>query len=132
MLRMHSPSQRYTIPFLLVLWFFIWGICPWSGSPSLAQTDGAAHPEHGHHEMDDTHHASKGTEHSCSGAISYSSKLQKDRPYEQVVSIQQTFFSTYPAICLGETYRYQKPLFERSTLPKLLTEYYQLYSIYRI
>ncbi|TAK07622.1 MAG: hypothetical protein EPO39_06195 [Candidatus Manganitrophaceae bacterium] len=123
--------RKYSIPLFLFLWFWVWGICPWSGSPTGAQAAESTHAAHGHHGMDDTHHASKGTEHSCSGSISYSSKLQNDRPHEQV-SLQLLFLSTDPAICLSQAHGYRKPLFERSTLPKLLTEYYQLYAVYRI
>ncbi len=126
--------NRMTTCFLLLVWFFVWGVCPWSDSSSVAHAGEATHADHGHHgDMDDTHHASKGAEHSCSGSISYSSKLQKERPREQAASVYQYFFSpTDPPIHLNQAHGYQKPLLERSILPKLLTEYYQLYSIYRI
>ncbi|MCG3113299.1 MAG: hypothetical protein MCM46_15900 [Candidatus Manganitrophus sp. SB1] len=124
--------RKYSTPVFLLLWFWIWGICPWDSSSAVAQPLEAAHAQHGHRSADDTHHASKGTEHSCSGSISYSSKLQKDRPYEQVVLIQHIFPSTDPADWQRRSNGYQQPLFERSTLPKLLTEYYQLYAVYRI
>ena len=52
---------------------------------------------------------------------------------EQAGSIpQQIFFSADISGDLNQSHGCQKPLFERSVLPKLLTEYYQLYSIYRI
>lgn len=126
--------RKYSTPVFLLLWFWVWGICPWSSSSSAAQAGEATHADHGHHgAMDDTHHASKGTEHSCSGSISYSSKLQKERPYEQAGSLhQQIFFFADTSGYLNQVHGYQKLLFERSTLPKLLTEYYQLYAVYRI
>jgi hypothetical protein len=124
--------RKYSISFFLLLWFWVWGICPWDSAATAAHPLETAHTEHGHHGMDDTHHASKGTEHSCSGSISYSSKLQKDRPCEQVVWSHPIFPSTDPGVRLNQSHGYQKLLFERSTLPKLLTEYYQLYAIYRI
>lgn len=127
-----SPFRKYSIPFFLLLWFWVWGICPWNSSSAVAEPLEAAHAGHGHQGEDDTHHASKGTEHSCSGSISYSNKSQNDRPHEQVVSLQSISSSMDSAIYLSQFHRYQKPLFERSALPKLLSEYYQLYSVYRI
>lgn len=125
--------QKYSTVVFLFLWFWVWGVCPWDSSSPVAQPLESAHAQHGHQAADDTHHASKGTEHSCSGSISYSSiKLQKDRPNEQVILIQHIFPSVEPAVYLSQTHGHQKLLFERSTLPKLLTEYYQLYAIYRI
>lgn len=129
---MAPPSQKYTIPVLLVIWFLIWGICPWSSSSAIAQPAEAAHAAHGHHGMDDTHHASKGMEHSCSGSISYSSKLQKDRPYEQVVLNQRISPSAETDAYMSQTHGRRKLLLERRSLPKRLTKYYQLYSVYRI
>jgi hypothetical protein len=126
--------NRTTICLLVLVWFVIWGICPWNSSSSVAQAGEATHDAHGHHgDVDDTHHASKGTEHSCSGSISYSSKVQKERPQEQTFSVyQHPSLFTDPLIHLRQAHGYQKSLVEKSNLPKLLTEYYQLYSIYRI
>lgn len=124
--------RKYSSPVFLLLWFWIWGVCPWDSSSEIAQPLESAHAQHGHQAADDTHHASKGTEHSCSGSISYSSKSQKDRPCEQAVSIQCIAPSIDPTVCLSQSQGYQKLLFERSALPKLLTEYYQLYAVYRI
>lgn len=119
------------ILFFLVVWFFIWGICPWNNSSPVAQTAEATHADHGHHgDMDDTHHASKGTEHSCSGSISYSIKLKDVRPYEHVVPVLALLPDL--AIRLVQIHGRLRPPLERSTLPKLLTQYYQLYSVYRI
>lgn len=126
------PFRKYSAPLFLLVWFWVWGICPWNNSSAVAQVVETAHAHHGHQAGDDTHHSSKGTEHSCSGSISYSSKLQNDRPPEQVVSIQHLSSLTDPAICLSQFHGYRNPLFQRSALPKLLTEYYQLYSVYRI
>lgn len=128
MLHHSIPGNRTTTCLLVLVWFLIWGICPWNGASSVAQAGEATHAEHGHHgDVDDTHHASKGAEHSCSGSISYSGKVQKERPQEQTFSI-----CIDPLIHLRQAHGYQKPLLERGALPKLLTEYYQLYSVYRI
>ena len=60
------------MPALLLVWFFVWGVCPWDDNSAAAQTLITAHAGHGHQGMDDTHHASKGGEHSCSGSASLS------------------------------------------------------------
>ncbi|MCG3117853.1 MAG: hypothetical protein LLH30_19455 [Candidatus Manganitrophus sp. SA1] len=126
-------SRKCSIPFFLTVWFFIWGICPWSAPSFVAQAAETAHAEQGHHrEADETHHASKGTEHSCTGSISYSVKLKNDRPPDHGVALPNLTFPDDPSISLHPTRGLPKPLLERETLPKLLTEYYQLYSIYRI
>ena len=128
------PSvQKYTIPLLLIVWFWVWGICPWNSASAAAQVVEAAHADHGHHGVDDTHHASKGTEHSCSGAISFSkSNLKADQSLCHSAVTQDLSLLTDPAGPLNPIDGYLKPIFERNTLPKLLTEYYQLYSVYRI
>ena len=134
-MKRNDPSgHRLVVSLFVLLWFFVWGVCPWDRSSSAAHAGEATHANHGHHgDMDDTHHASKGTEHSCSGSISYSSNAQKERLYEQVGSVgRQTFAPAELSFRLTQSHGYQKPLFERNILPKLLTEYYQLYSIYRI
>lgn len=126
-------SQKTTIPLLLLVWFFIWGICPWSNSSAVAQQTGATHAKHGHHEVDDTHHASKGTEHSCSGSISLSkNNLKSDRPLCANVFSENISLSTDLGFRPNHNHDFLRHLFERSTLPKLLAEYYQLYSVYRI
>lgn len=120
----------------LAVWFFIWGICPWNSASSVAQAAQAAHAEHGHHgEADDTHHASKGTEHSCTGSISYSIKVKHDRPPDDSTPIQDLISPVLPAdraVSLRRGDGLPTLLLERHTLPKRLTEYYQLYSVYRI
>ncbi len=65
-------KQRFSISALLLLWFFVWGVCPWDNNSAAARTLITAHAGHGHQETDDTHHASKGGEHSCSGSASLS------------------------------------------------------------
>lgn len=122
------PAFIYFNPVLLIVWFFIWGICPWSPTASVAQAAETAHAAHGHHGMEETHHASKGTEHSCSGSISYTkSDLGSDRVLNRPGSVEAT------AITAGGPVRLNLPYFFDATfLPRLLTAYHQLYSVYRI
>lgn len=126
-----APSQKYSILLFLIVWFWVWGICPWNSSVSVAQAMEAADAQHGHQEMDNTHHASKGVEHSCSGSIFYGFKLRNDRPQDHV-SIQPVSLLADPIVPIVEIENFQTPLLQRRILPKLLTEYYQLYSVYRI
>ena len=129
----HRSARKYSMLLFLTVWFFIWGICPWSTTASVAQGAEAADVGHSHHgEADGTHHASKGTEHSCTGSISYSMKLKNDRPPDHGAPIQGLTVSADPVISLPQPHGLPRPLLERHTLPKLLTEYYQLYSVYRI
>lgn len=126
-----APSQKYSILLFLIVWFWVWGICPWNSSAPVAQAMEAAQAQHGHQEMDDTHHASKGTEHSCSGSIFYGFKSRNDRPQDHV-SIQPVFLLADPVVPIVEIEYFLTPLLQRRTLPKLLAKYYQLYSVYRI
>lgn len=126
-----APSQKYSILLFLIVWFWVWGICPWNSSASVAQAMEATHTQHGHQEVDDTHHASKGVAHSCSGSIFYGFKLRNGRPQDHV-SIQPVSLLADPIVPIVEIENFQNPLLQRRTLPKLLTEYYQLYSVYRI
>lgn len=133
MVHLSIRNRKCSVLLFLAVWFLIWGICPWNNASSVGQAAEAAHAEHGHHgEADDTHHASKGSEHSCTGSISYSMKLINDRPPDHSTPIQDPTLSADPAVSLHQTRGLPRPLLERHTLPKLLTEYYQLYSVYRI
>lgn len=126
-LKIGGATSLYLNPLLLIVWFFIWGLCPWSAPASIVQAPGPAHAEHAGRKSD-THHAAKGTEHSCSGAISYSkSDLGSDRLLNATGLIETTvLIANHP----GSN---RPPYFFESTfLPKLLTAYYQLYSVYRI
>lgn len=126
-------SRKTSILLLLTIWFAVWGICPWNNASAVAEGGKAAHAHHGHQgDIDDTHHASKGVEHSCSGSISYSTTFKGERPYEHVAAFQDPLLITEPAIPLTQNNSFQKLLIERNTLPKLLSEYFQLYSVYRI
>lgn len=128
-----APSlQKYAIPLLLIVWFWVWGICPWNNTSAAVQVAEAAHSEHGHHGIDDTHHASKGTEHSCSGSISFSKSNQKTDQMLCYSTFTRDLSLLTDSAHPNQIHRYLKPLFERNTLPKLLTEYYQLYAVYRI
>jgi hypothetical protein len=122
--------QKYMIPLLLIVWFWVWGICPWNNA--AAPTVEGPRTEQSHHGVDDTHHASKGTEHSCSGSISFTkTDLKAASSLYHTISTQEVSLIS-PAMSVDQIDRFLKPLIERSTLPKLLTEFYQLYSIYRI
>jgi hypothetical protein len=122
-------SRKCSIPFFLIVWFFIWGICPWSSSSAAAQAAEAAHAKHGHHgEAGDTHHASKGTEHSCTGSISYS---KGDDGSDRVLDF--TGPTLDPSHLSGPAALSDRPYFFGATfLPKRLTHLYHLYVVYRI
>ncbi|HEY5600374.1 MAG TPA: hypothetical protein VIK48_06750 [Candidatus Manganitrophaceae bacterium] len=121
-------SFKKEVPFVLIAWFWIWGICPWSAASPAAFASETTHERHGHHEADDAHHASKGTEHSCSGSISYS-KNDFEAGRDQSISAHDSSPSPGPAFRPDQI----RPSFhQRAFLPKLFTEYYQLYSVYRI
>lgn len=121
------------IPLFLLVWFWIWGICPWNDASLPAQVLDGSHAEQGHHGVDDTHHASKGTEHSCSGSISFTqNNLKTDQTLCLSFSKENITPSIDPAMTLSHTHGFLRPLFERNTLPKLLSEFYQLYAVYRI
>ncbi|MBI3802194.1 MAG: hypothetical protein HY282_00325 [Nitrospirae bacterium] len=124
-MKIHRTTSIYLNPLLLIVWFFIWGICPWSNATPMAQAAG----EHAHPGADRSHHSSKGAEHSCSGSISYSkSDLGSDRLLDSVEPIE-------PALILAGCPAGSNRLpyfFELTSLPRLLNAYYQLYSVYRI
>jgi hypothetical protein len=121
-----NSASAYLNPFLLIVWFFVWGICPWATPVASAAEEQPA--SHAHSEATGPHHASKGTEHSCSGAVSYTkSDLGSDRLFDPAGPIEATPIVLYR--CAGPNHPY---FFELIFLPRLLTEYYQLYSVYRI
>lgn len=124
-MKIDGVTSTYLNPLLLIVWFFIWGICPWSNA---AAHPGEA-PTQSHHQTDHTHHASKGSEHSCSGSISYSkSDLGSDRLLNPAGAIEATI-----ADDISLSGRHDPSyFFELTSLPRLLTAYYQLYSVYRI
>lgn len=130
---MVPSAQKYMIPLLLLVWFWIWGICPWNDASLATRLSESSHTEQSHHGVNDTHHASKGTEHSCSGSISLTqNNLKTDQTICLSFSNGHVPLSTDPAIILSRTHGFLRPIFERNTLPKLLTEFYQLYTVYRI
>ncbi|MFY9270609.1 MAG: hypothetical protein WAO55_12785 [Candidatus Manganitrophaceae bacterium] len=128
-MKINGATSTYLSPLLLVVWFFIWGICPWNNTSSIAQASEEHHSSHHHSETTDTHHASKGAEHSCSGSISYTkSDLGSAHFLSQSGSIEATVAIFDRPVRLN-----CPPYFFNSTfLPRLLTDYYQLYSVYRI
>lgn len=126
-MKINGATSTYLNPLLLIVWFFIWGICP-NTTPRVQAAEALpVHPNH--HEADDTHHASKGAEHSCSGSISYSkSDLGSDRLWSSAESSETAVFIVDPSSGLP----HPPYFFELTFLPRLLTAYYQLYSVYRI
>ncbi|MFY9271108.1 MAG: hypothetical protein WAO55_15300 [Candidatus Manganitrophaceae bacterium] len=129
MIRRFDVRHRVSISVFLLTWFFVWGICPWENPSATAQPLRAVHVGHGHREGDDTHHASKGSEHGCTGSISYTKKSEDSRyPLHAVAPLISLLAVASPPIGFD-----RHPYFFESTfLPKQLTEYYQLYSVYRI
>lgn len=121
---------------LLVVWFWIWGICPWDESSSMAQSLTQTRAPHGHQEADHPHHASKGGEHSCSASTLYSNlQMRADRPHspaEGPPSSDTVIGDLASSIGSESRLRPADPFMRRAVLPKLLTDYYQLYSNYRI
>jgi len=94
-----SSEKRFFTFILLLVWFFVWGICPWDNNSAAAQPIMATHAGHGHQEMDDTHHASKGVEHSCVGAILISNQQSHEgknslQPPPRNESLGSIFLST--------------------------------------
>lgn len=130
---MEMSVRRYSVLVLLTVWFFIWGICPSDNFQPVAQAMETVHTGHGHHhEMDHTHHSSKGTEHSCSGSIVYNSDNSNSGPvFSHTTSVLVPPIDTDPDN-LSQVDEFQKLLFGRDTLPKLISEYHHLYSVYRI
>lgn len=127
-MRTQRAAFVYLNPLFLIIWFFIWGICPWDTSMPVLQA--AQEPPVSHHRSGatDTHHASKGTEHSCSGSISYT---QSDPGSDRLLNSAGPAIMT--AMAADRPVRCNLPyFFEATSLPRLLTAYYQLYSVYRI
>lgn len=121
-MRTQKAAFIYLNPLFLVIWFFIWGLCPWDNTLCAAQA-GEGHPG------SQTHHASRGTEHSCAGSISYSkSDLGSERYLSQTDPIGITVVVPDRPARLNDLPYF----FELSFLPRLLTDYCQLYSVYRI
>lgn len=127
--------RKANILLVLVIWFWVWGICPWDVSSEAAHAGQAAHAAHGHHEANDTHHASKGIEHSCAGAGVYNSNqnllkigwLQFHAVFSEDLTLQAS-----PIVRSLQADGFWASLLERAVLPKLLSDYYRLYSVYRI
>lgn len=129
---MLACPRKYIVP-LLLLWFLIWGICPWDISSAAAQPLEAAHTRHGHQATEDTHHASKGSEHSCSGAVSFTKNdLQKDKHLLQTVASVDCSVLTDLTRHVPSTGPLPLSFSDTGVLPKLLSDFYQLYSNYRI
>lgn len=119
---------------LLIVWFWVWGICPWDSSSAATWMMPDGHVQHDHQEAGETHHASKGDEHSCANPTLYSSsQFQRDRlpPLVNGFSFFAAFLGS-PAFSASTSDDLPAPFRPHAFLPKLLTEYYQLYSNYRI
>lgn len=120
--------------FVLIIWFWVWGICPWDSSSAATPVMQGVHAQHGHQAAGETHHASKGGEHSCANPTLYSSsQFQKDGhlflidgPFSFTAVLWNLMLSADLSGYLPSSFQ------PRTFLPKLLTEYYQLYSIYRL
>ncbi|TAK05768.1 MAG: hypothetical protein EPO39_10595 [Candidatus Manganitrophaceae bacterium] len=127
--------RKATILLTLIVWFWVWGICPWDVSSEAAHAGQTAHMAHGHQEADDTHHASKGSEHSCAGAGVYNSSedLLKTgwHQFHALFSPDLTLEAN-PIVRPLQANGFLSSLLERAVLPKLLSDYYRLYSVYRI
>lgn len=120
---------------LLIIWIWVWGICPWDSSSAATQVMPDGHVQHGHQEAGETHHASKGGEHSCANPTLYSSyQFQRDRLPLHLVDGLSSFTALLwsPAFSVSTSDYPPAPFQPYAFLPKLLTEYYQLYSNYRI
>ncbi|MFQ5597604.1 MAG: hypothetical protein ACE5GK_06080 [Nitrospiria bacterium] len=100
----HFSKQRFSISALLLVWFFVWGVCPWDNASVAAQALGGAHARHGHREMDDTHHASKGGEHSCTMSASLSKEESTGRT-DNLKPLPQNDFPLSVAV----PYRFEPP-----------------------
>jgi hypothetical protein len=127
--------RKATILLTLIVWFWVWGICPWDVSSEAAHAGQAAHAAHGHQEADDTHHASKGSEHSCAGSGVYNSNedLLKTGWHQLQALFSQDFtLEANPIVRPLQADGFLASLLERAVLPKLLSDYYRLYSVYRI
>ncbi|MGB3941807.1 MAG: hypothetical protein WBK96_09975 [Candidatus Manganitrophaceae bacterium] len=125
--------HRLSISAFLLVWFFIWGICPWDTSSAAAQTVEAAHTQHGHQPVDDTHHTSKGIEHSCSGSISYSQ--EKLIQGKGCLKLAET--KNFPALIVLPSHFYQPhhlslPFSQTTRLPKRFSDLYQFNPTLRI
>lgn len=125
--------NRFFISVLLLFWFFIWGICPWDNSSEAAQILEMAHTQHGHQAAEDTHHASKGIEHSCSGSISYSQ--EKLIQGKGCLKLAET--KNFPALIILPSHFYQPhhlslPFSQTTRLPKRFSDLYQFNPTLRI
>ena len=128
-MKIDRATFAYLNPLLLIVWFFIWGICPWGNPPPPAQAAEDHPASHAHSGSAETHHGSKGAEHSCSGSISYSkSDLGSDPLLNRAGAVEATVLVADRSAGL----RCPPYFFESTSLPRLLTAYYQLYSVYRI
>lgn len=118
---------------LLIIWFWVWGICPWESSSAATPVMQGGHAQHGHQATGETHHASKGGEHSCANPTLYSScQFQKDGP-PSFSDGSSSFTAVLWSLALSVDSGYLPNSFQPHIfLPKLLTEYYQLYSNYRL
>jgi len=127
--------RKANILLLLIVWFWVWGICPWELPSPGAEAGEATHAAHGHQEGDDTHHASKGMEHSCAGSGFYNSNqnlLKIGWLQLHLLSFDDLTLRGNLALQPNQTDGLMASLLQRTVLPKLLSDYYRLYSVYRI
>lgn len=124
-----SSKRRSSIFILLLVWFFIWGICPWDNASAVAQPLNAAQARHGRQEMDDTHHASKGITHSCTGPVSI---------FKQESTWGKSSLKSLPENCssgsivflshLYQSYLLSLPVSQAPEIPKRFSNLYQFNS----
>lgn len=125
--------NRFLISVLLLFWFFIWGICPWDNSSEAAQILEMAHTQHGHQAAEDTHHASKGIEHSCSGSISYSQvKLIEGKGFLKPAPLSESIVLVVLPLSLSQPHHLSLPFSQTPQLPKRFSELYQFNPTLRI
>lgn len=128
---------RVPIAVFAVLWYIVWGICLWDDHAAAAQPYYAAHTDHGHaagHETDGSHHASKGTEHSCTGSAALSTETLSQQctivaqaDHRNLADMRDVgtgvFRTTHPS----------RPFFfQASVLPKRFADLSLFYSVFLI
>ena len=133
-----TRHSKISLVALLVLWYIVWGVCPWNNASAAAQPYYTAHTSHGHaagHPAEESHHASKGSEHSCTGSAAYSSP---EKLSQQCAMVAQTGFLSLAALHDVDTglFRATRPsrpfFFQASVLPKRFADLSLFYSVFLI
>ncbi|HIE66308.1 MAG: hypothetical protein ABGX83_09420 [Nitrospira sp.] len=128
-----SSKKRLFTFVLLPVWFFVWGICPWDNASVAAQPLVATHAGHGHQEMDDTHHTSKGVEHSCVGAISLSKQQSNwGKDSLQPLPRNESSGSIFVFAQFHQPPHLPLPFSQTLRLPKRFSNLYQIHQSFRL